>query len=189
MDASPFREMLGAVDTLVVWDYSSLEEPLPLPTDKPIHLIAWSMGVWAATQVLADVPLASAVAVNGTPQPMDDRYGIPVAIFEGTLATLSEAGLLKFRRRMCGGGEALKGFMAQAPQRSLEDLRTELATLHQMIQSRPAKPFTWTQAYVGSEDKIFPPANQLAAFPSAEQIAEAHWAPNCFARLLSGAHV
>ncbi len=186
MDDSPFRKLLGAIDTLVVWDYTSLDETLPLPTDKPIHLLAWSMGVWAATQVLTKIPLASATAINGTPTPISDTHGIPVAIFEGTLVTFSEVGLLKFRRRMCGGGEALKAFMEVAPQRSLDDLRLELATLFQTVSERPSQPLTWTRAIVGMDDKIFPPSNQLTTFPNALQIPGAHWAPETFAQLLSG---
>ncbi len=185
MDEQPFLPMVGAVDTLIVWDYTTLE-PLTLPEDKPVHLIAWSMGVWAATQVLSGVTLASAIAVNGTPTPIDDEQGIPVAVFDGTLATLSEAGLQRFRRRMCGGAEAMKGFMAHAPQRTLDDLHAELAALGEQIRVRPPKPVVWTAAYVSDEDKIFPPAHQYVAFPNAVADASAHWAPALFARLLQG---
>ncbi len=187
MDATPFESMLGAVDTLVVWDYTDLTTALPLPTDKPIHLIAWSMGVWAATQVLAEVPLASATAINGTPFPIDNERGIPEAIFDGTLAGLNEAGLTRFRRRMCGGGEALKAFMEVAPKRSLEDLTLELKTLGENIRSLPAKPFQWTHAYGATEDRIFPIAAQRAAFPELIPVTGAHWAPSAFATLLQGA--
>ncbi len=186
MDPMPFESMLGAVDTLVVWDYTDLSTSLPLPQDKPIHLIAWSMGVWAATQVLAEVPLASATAVNGTPTPIDNTAGIPEAIFDGTLAGLNEAGLARFRRRMCGGGEALKAFMASAPQRSLEDLTQELATLGQTIRALPSKPFTWTRAYGATEDRIFPVGAQRTAFPELIEIPGAHWVPQHFAQLLGG---
>ncbi len=189
MDAKPFEAMLGAVDSLVIWDYTDLTTPLPLPTDKPIHLIAWSMGVWAATQVLADIPLASATAINGTPFPIDNTRGIPGAIFEGTLAGLNEAGLMRFRRRMCGGGEALKAFMAVAPERTLEDLTTELATLGKNIRTLPTKAFRWTTAYGATEDRIFPLEAQRAAFPNLTVCSGAHWVPDCFARLLTGATV
>ncbi len=186
MDAMPFEPMLGEVDTLVVWDYADLTTPLDLPQDKPIHLIAWSMGVWAATQVLSEVPLASATAVNGTPTPIDNTRGIPEAIFDGTLAGLNEPGLARFRRRMCGGGEGLKAFMARVPQRTLDDLVQELTLLGQNIRALPAKPFTWTQAYGATEDRIFPLAAQRAAFPNLVEVPGAHWAPELFAQLLKG---
>ena len=184
MDATPFENMARAVDTLVVWDYRDLTTPLPLPTDKPVHLLAWSMGVWAATQVLDPSALASATAVNGTPWPIDDTRGIPCAIFDGTLATYSEAGLARFRRRMCGGAKGLATF--PLPQRTTEELGEELAALQQAITTRPERPFPWTRAYGCSDDKIFPIAAQQAAFSELSVLPGNHWNAELFAQLLRG---
>lgn len=187
MDPEPFLPMLGAVDAQLVWDYTDLASLPKLPKDKPVHLMAWSMGVWAAGRVLGEaVPVASATAVNGTPFPIDDARGIPEAVFRGTLEGFSEAGLLRFRRRMCGGAEALQGFLAHVPKRSTEELRAELAALERAIRAVPAPSLPWTRALVCSGDRIFPPAAQLAAFPQAEQRPGAHWAPDIFARFLKG---
>ena len=188
MDARPFASMLGAVDTVVIWDYTVLDAaPLaPYLSGRVPEVLAWSMGVWAAGQVLAGVPVASATAVNGTPWPIDDARGIPRAVFEGTLAGFSEAGLLRFRRRMCGGAAGLKGFEAVAPQRTVADLHAELAALGRQIAAAPAADFAWTRAIACSEDRIFPLAAQMAAFPEAEVRPGAHWAPELFARLLRG---
>lgn len=187
MDDAPFLPMAGAYDTVIVWDYADLSTPLPFFSEaRHIDLMAWSMGVWAATQVAPRERVASATAINGTPWPIDDVRGIPVAVFDGTLNGFSEAGLARFRRRMCGGTAALAGFMAHAPQRDVEDLRAELAALGEAIRTRPPRPFAWTRAIVCTEDRIFPPAAQLAAFPNAECRQGAHWAPDLFAALLRG---
>lgn len=187
MDATPFLPMVGAFDTAIVWDYADLSTPLPfLEGRRRVDVIAWSMGVWAATQTLPRAALASATAVNGTPWPIDDARGIPEAVFDATLAGFSEAGLLRFRRRMCGGAAGLAGFMAHAPQRTVADLGAELAALGQAIRARPERPFAWTRAIACTEDRIFPPAAQQAAFPTAELRPGAHWAPEVFAALLRG---
>lgn len=187
MDATPFLSMVGAFDAAIVWDYTDLSTPLPfLEGRERVDLIAWSMGVWAATQTLHRVSLASATAVNGTPWPIDDVRGIPEAVFDATLAGFSEAGLLRFRRRMCGGAAGLTGFMAYAPQRDVADLGTELAALGQAIRTRPERPFAWTRAIACKEDRIFPLAAQQAAFPNAKLYPGAHWAPEVFAALLRG---
>ncbi len=188
MDDCPFLPMARAYDTAFVWDYADLSTPLPfLAEGRPIDLIAWSMGVWAATQVLPRERLATTLAINGTPRPIDDTYGIPKAIFEGTLAGLSEAGLTRFRRRMCGGGAALNAFLTNAPQRTLDDLHTELAALGEAITTRPVREdFRWDRAIACAEDRIFPLAAQQAAFPTATVVPGAHWAPDHFAKLLSG---
>lgn len=187
MDDAPFAPFPKRFDTWVVWDYADLTQGLPkLPRDRPVDLIAWSMGVWAATQTLDRGALASATAVNGTPWPIDAARGIPPAIFDATLAGLSEAGIARFRRRMCGGAAGLAGFLAHAPARGPEDLRRELEALGAAIRSRPERPFAWTRAVACEGDRIFPLAAQRAAFPEAEVRPGAHWAPEVFAALLGG---
>ena len=185
MDPTPFEGMARARDTLFVWDYTDLSNPPALP-EGPVHLLAWSLGVWAAGQTVPRGRLASATAVNGTPWPIDAARGIAPEIFDATLAGLSEAGLARFRRRMCGGAAALEGFLAHAPRRGVEPLRDELAALGAAIRSRPAADFTWDGAVACRGDRIFPLAAQLAAFPGAAVREGAHWAPEVFAALLGG---
>ena len=186
MDVRPFEGMARAFDTLVVWDYRELSGLPPLPGDRPVDVVAWSMGVWAAGQVLARGQVVSATAVNGTPWPIDEVRGIPPAVFEGTLAGFGAAGLMRFRRRMCGGAAGLKAFEAVAPERSVEELGEELAALGRAIGERPAGDFVWTRAVACREDRIFPLAAQQAAFPEALVRPGAHWAPEVFGRLLRG---
>ena len=187
MDAHVFEHLLtGDQDTLIVWDYTDLTLADMPVENRSIDLIAWSMGVWAATQTLPTEQIVSAIAINGTPTPIDDERGIPSAIFDGTLATLSENGLARFRRRMCGGASAMANFMEHAPQRDLEDLRTELAALGNAIRTLPAKPFPWTQAVGCTNDKIFPIAAQQAAWPQLTTLAGEHWQPDLLERLLKG---
>ncbi len=186
MDDAPFAPFARRYETWVVWDYAELGGLPPLPADRPIDLVAWSMGVWAATQTVAREALASATAVNGTPWPIDAARGIPPAIFDATLAGLSEAGLARFRRRMCGGAAGLDAFLRHAPRRGLEDLRRELAALGEAIRTRPEQPFAWTRAIACDRDRIFPPEAQRAAFPGALARPGAHWAPEVFAALLAG---
>ena len=52
------------------------------------EVAAWSMGVWYASRLkaLQDVQPTRTVALCGTPWPIDDRYGIPRAVFDATLA-------------------------------------------------------------------------------------------------------
>ena len=185
MDDHVFERFMGERDTLIIWDYTDLSTSLPFD-ERPIELIAWSMGVWAATQTCPTERLLSATAVNGTPWPIDDTRGIPTAIFDGTLSTYSEAGLARFRKRMCGGAAATAEFMANAPQRTTEDLGTELAALGEAIRSRPEKPFPWTRAIGCSADRIFPITAQQAAFPDLQLHDGAHWNPALFEALLKG---
>lgn len=82
------------------------------------EVAAWSMGVWYASRLkaLQDVQPTRTVALCGTPWPIDDRYGIPRAVFDATLAGLSPRSVEKFVVRMEGGVAAYR----QSPFRSRE---------------------------------------------------------------------
>ncbi len=141
MDATPFADMIPAdSDLLLCYDYSSLAwDETSLAHYDAVKVVAWSMGVWAASQVLptSGLPITESVAVGGTPYPISDTWGIPTAIFHGTLATLSERNLQKFNRRMCATREQLDHFNAHAPHRTLDNLITELRLIGEHAPTLP----------------------------------------------------
>lgn len=81
MDECPFMDYCPEnSDLLVCYDYRSLDFDFTLLQGyQEIRLIAWSMGVWAASMVLQDMdlPICERVALNGTVTPVDDLKGIP----------------------------------------------------------------------------------------------------------------
>lgn len=168
MDETPFMHNLPPnKDLIICYDYRSLDfDSTLLSTYEGIYVVAWSMGVWAASQVLPDsnLPLKQSIAINGTLFPIDDMRGIPPAIFEGTLNNLNEATLQKFRRRMCGSGSAFQAFLEIAPQRPVEELKEELAAIGRQYSELPPSTFVWNKAIIGESDHIFPPKNQEQAW-------------------------
>lgn len=181
-EANLFRHYRPAAgcDYLLCYDYRSPAfDATLLEGYREIRLAAWSMGVWAASQVLAgrSLPFAECTAINGTPTPIDDERGIPTAIFRGTLDTFSPATLTKFRRRMCGSTDGVKAFLSHRPCRSPEELHEELACIYRLVTTRAALPFAWDKALIGSRDKIFPLQNQLAAWSGVpvEKYDEEHY--------------
>ena len=113
--------------------------------------------------------LASAperIAVNGTTTPIDDEYGIPPAVFEGTLANFSETSLAKFERRMCRAPLNLAFYDSRRPKRSAESLKTELGAIREHAEKTANSQFQnrYTDAIIGIRDTIFPSRNQLAAW-------------------------
>ena len=68
----PFPE---GYDVLLCYDYRTMDfDPSALSGYGTVRLIAWSMGVWVASRVLAgaDVRWEKRIAVNGTLTPVDD---------------------------------------------------------------------------------------------------------------------
>lgn len=179
-------------DLIICYDYRDLcFDSSTLAGYREIHLIAWSMGVWAASQVMQHLtlPITQSIAINGTPYPIDDERGIPTAIFEGTLAGLNASSLLKFQRRMCMDGEAYKHFQTLAPRRPWEELKDELAAIGEQCCMLPAPSFAWERAIIGSNDRIFPPQAQQKAWegicPTIEHGNQAHYDYNLFHQYLA----
>ncbi len=160
-------------DYMLCWDYRSLDfRPGLLAGYREIKVVAWSLGVWVAGQVLkgTEADITEMTAVNGTLMPADDRYGIPETVFRGTLERMDGTVLQKFRRRMCGSREGLQAFMSHNPSRPVEELKEELANLYSAIRQEPStgrygeEEPRWTRAVVSTGDLIFPAANQIAAW-------------------------
>jgi len=184
MDANPFLPLSATdVDVLMFSDYHDLRlepagqternnpafDPADLLADlfnryTHVSLIAWSMGVWAGQRIFHPwrQHLQTAIAVNGTLCPIDDRFGIPVQIYDSTLAGFNEAGRLKFYRRMCHHRNILDTFLAHQPQRSIANQRLELAALPGQVICQPAESAIYTKSVVTTRDLIMPTANQLA---------------------------
>lgn len=152
-------------DLWIAYDYRTLAFEETFAPYKEVHLVAWSLGVWVATRLWAGHrSFTTATALNGTPFPMHDTLGIPTAIFEGTLHHISEEGMRRFNRRMCGDKETFNRYSELSP-RPLEEIKEELESLYNQIlpekleSADPQISAFWDQAILSTEDKIFPATN------------------------------
>ena len=150
-------------DFILFYNYSS-DEALVLPemkSYKKITLIGWSLGVWAAeylspkTGIIPDV----AIAVNGTPVPADDQYGIPLNIFEGTLNNITEENMEKFYLRMFGDKKTYQLNNKRIPHRTIKSLHDELRWLYNRIMEQKEPGFKWDYAVTSEIDRVFPSEN------------------------------
>lgn len=183
MDERPFPEIEPTdCDWMICYDYRSLEFDVTLLWGySEITLIAWSMGVWAASQVMKkypDLPVAQSVAINGTLHPVDTDKGIAPSIFEGTLQGLTDETLRKFQRRMCGSAADFNAFQAVAPQRPVTELKEELAAIQKQYLSSELSDFRWHKAIIGKNDRIFLPENQKRAWENCAEHIEETEAPH-----------
>lgn len=154
-------------DIMAVWDYTLPDMDWScVDSYAEICVMAWSMGVYAASQTLRAIAprITKCVAVGGTMHPVHDTLGIPEAVFNGTLQGLSEASLRKFNRRMCGTAAMQALFAEHAPQRTVDDLRAELQAIADSTANRRQSAVKWDLAIVGQNDMIFPARAQQAAW-------------------------
>ena len=146
-------ELRKDFDIVCIYDFREIRSLDTLGNYPEIHLIAWSYGVWAAEQILPEMDFASAVAVNGTPLPVDDEFGIQKKIFE---LTVNNINISKFEQRMCFGmRETVK---IRRPENECID---ELRALQKYFQNPYKVSIKWSKAVVGGRDLIFPPEKQL----------------------------
>jgi len=150
-------------DFILFYNYSA-DEALVLPETKKysrITLIGWSLGVWAAeylspkTGIKPDV----SIAVNGTPVPADDDYGIPLHVFEGTLNNITEENIDKFYLRMFGDKRTYDSNIELIPHRTLTSLHNELRWLYNRIMEQKEPGFKWDYAVTSGCDRVFPSKN------------------------------
>lgn len=150
-------------DFILFYNYSA-DEALVLPETKiykSITLIGWSLGVWAAEYLSPRTGIKPdlTIAVNGTPVPADDHYGIPLHVFEGTLNNINETNMEKFYLRMFGDKKTLLRNSDKVPHRSIKSLHDELRWLYNRIMEQKDPGFKWDYAITSEVDRVFPSKN------------------------------
>lgn len=150
-------------DFILFYNYSA-DEALVLPEMKTydsIILIGWSLGVWAAEYLIPKTGIVPdiAIAVSGTPVPADDRFGIPLRVFEGTLNNITDRNMEKFYLRAFGDKKTLHRNIDRLPGRSLKSLHDELRWMYNRIMEQKEPGFKWNYALISENDRVFPSAN------------------------------
>lgn len=160
-------------DLLALYDYRSLKlsddlADLPWDSYESVTIVAWSLGVWVAEQVVPHWSILPRrrrlIAVAGSPYPMHDQWGIPSQIFIGTLEGLTDENRQRFNRRMCGG-KRYKQLYDILSERPTTELRDELQAVYDSLatseepETTPHTRLTWDLAIIGERDQIFPAKN------------------------------
>jgi biotin synthesis protein BioG len=150
-------------DFILFYNYSA-DEALLLPemkTYRKITLIGWSLGVWAAEYLIHKTGIIPdlTIAVNGTPIPADDHYGIPLKVFEGTLNNITEGNMEKFYLRVFGDKKTYMLNKDRIPHTTAKSLYDELRWLYNRIMEQMEPGFRWDYAVTSAIDRVFPSEN------------------------------
>ncbi|MDE7467281.1 MAG: DUF452 family protein [Muribaculaceae bacterium] len=127
-------------DVMVVWDYRSFHIDWSIVNAyKEICILACGIGVFAVSETThaIDHKTTMRIALDGTPNPICDKYGIPEACFTNTLNHLA--------------GSALR-----------EELESVLTRTYFGV----ATPLRWDLAIISRDDADFPAHNQRRAWQS-----------------------
>lgn len=160
-------------DIAVLCDYRDFAIPAwlgeAMADADTVDLVAWSLGVWAASNAGLD-KIDRAVAINGTTFPVDTERGIPSEIFRGTLDGWNDANRKRFERRMMSGVSA-EIVEAVRSGRDSTDQQAELRSISEAVARCPAQStasWRFSKALIGGRDLIFTPENQRRAWREAE---------------------
>ncbi len=128
---------------------------------RRIYLFAWSFGVWVAEQCCRELPLFRAIALNGTPFPVDERYGMRLRAVQRRLRSIAKAG---GTNPFNDGSQDGTRYIPDGPYaaRSIEEKIDELNQLAERSRAHATAHLHWDAAYIADKDEIFPPANMRA---------------------------
>ncbi|MBR5521994.1 MAG: DUF452 family protein [Akkermansia sp.] len=149
-------------DVLAVCNYTRLT-PLSeaeLGSYHRIYLFAWSFGIWVAEQTCRELPLHKAIALNGTPYPVDARYGMRLRVVLRTMRNLAHNGGINTAAEQQDDSRYMP--TGPFPDRDPMDKIVELENLAAWSKEQPGIGLHWDKAYIADKDEIFPPANMWA---------------------------
>lgn len=182
-DYKPF-EFLACedFDVLMIYDYNILTPFVKGRSGdfqyKQTYLIAWSMGVFTAYQMRDELPkFDKKIAINGTPFPVDDEFGIPQKPFLLTLRHAKTGLEGKFYQNIFNSTEEFERYMKNPVDRTIENRVEELQCLYDRIKvTEKTYEHFYDKALVSTQDKIIPTKNQLKFWQDkAETIESGHF--------------
>lgn len=163
MGVETIAHLTGDFDVVMFYDYRDLKQYTPVYFNNysKCYLVAWSMGVWAASQVADQIPIHFdlKIAINGTTSPIHADFGIPPRSYLLTERTMSDEGRKVFLRRMFASVDMQPEFLLLLKDRSTSEVCEELIEIRKQWEGI-AKTSNWDRVIIGTEDLIFPTHNQ-----------------------------
>lgn len=164
MDASAINHLdTKGFDVCMFYDYKTIRPlEMNLSAYSKIHVVAWSLGVWAAGFVIdiLGVKTVKSIAINGTQFPVDLSLGIHPSVFKNTHANWNNANRNRFNRRVLGGKAAFELHQHKLTSREIEEQQVELEVILELVTKKGIPVFNFETALIGQKDLIFSPCNQ-----------------------------
>lgn len=154
---------------------------------KEINIIAWGVGVWAATVQFGNYlnhlepvskfktlrllrKIKKTVAINGTLCPISNIWGIQQDVFDNMIVNLetdvknkctceTSNHLHQFNLKTCGQQTVYEQYKTIAPQRGLEDILNELKSIRDHFVFNNT--IFWSKTIIANQDIIIPAKNQI----------------------------
>ena len=161
-DYKPFEFLKCAdFDVLMLYDYNNLELP-EIPRYKNYYLVSWSMGVFTSYLLKDKLPLfTEKIAINGTPLPVNNEYGIPEKTFLLTLRHAKTGLEGKFYQNIFTDEKEYHKYIKSPVERSIDNRADELKSLYELIKNTDINYNKfYDKTIISDNDKIIPTKNQ-----------------------------
>ena len=177
-DYKPF-ERLDCLnyDVLFVYDYGDINDIKDLTSYrlnilssllqyKTSTLIAWSMGVYVGYLLKDVLPnFDKKIAVNGTPYPVHDEWGIPIKTFDLTLKYVDTGLQGKFQKNLFKNPTDYEKYLENPVERTIDNQKAELIALNDFIKNKKIEyEKFYDYAIISDTDKIIPTRNQKSCW-------------------------
>lgn len=163
-DNKPFERLdCGDYDVLMFYDYKNHDIPIEIPEYDEYYLVTWSMGVYIAYLLRDKLPdFKQKIAINGTPFPIHNEWGIPVRTFDLTLKYVDTGLQGKFQRNLFKAEEDYEKYTKSPVEREIPEQAEELRALKEFISSaKISYEKFYDRAIISDTDKIVPTKNQI----------------------------
>lgn len=161
-DYKPFEFLQSKdFDVLMLYDYNNSDLP-EIPQYKDYYLISWSMGVFTAYLLKDKLPkFSKKIAVNGTPYPVNNEWGIPDKTFLLTLRHAKTGLEGKFYQNIFLEETEHQKYTETPVERPIDNRAAELKKLYELIKNTDIKYENfYNTALISNNDKIIPTGNQ-----------------------------
>lgn len=163
-DFNPFKFLnCKDYDVLFVYDYNEISLLPPIKNYREKYLICWSMGVFTAYLLRENFKdFDRKIAINGTPFPVHDEFGIPSKPFFLTLRHARTGLEGKFYRNIFLLDEEFETYSHTPVERTIKNRENELKSLYEKIKSTEIiYEHFYDFALISANDKIIPTKNQI----------------------------
>ena len=163
-DNKPFKRLdCGEYDVLMFYNYKTHDIPIEIPEYDEYYLVTWSMGVYIAYLLRDKLPhFKEKIAINGTPFPIHNEFGIPERTFDLTLKYVDTGLQGKFQRNLFKEEFDFEKYLQNPVARQIPEQAAELQALKDFIsKSEQNYEKFYDRAIISDADKIIPSKNQI----------------------------
>jgi len=153
----------GSFDIIIIHNYS-YDPPFIIPGNNiydKTTLIGWSIGVWAAEYFVPRLNIKPdiAIAVNGTPYPFHDLFGLPMEKAETYLGSIDYDRVRELRLEAFGKTRGFDDNYNKISNHLIKSSLTEIRWLYNRIMEQERPSLRWDYSVISKDDKLIPDSN------------------------------